>query len=100
MLSSRPSHQPQCSEDFIGWKVPGYLTLGPVLSWHSSWLGDFGGPLMSSLCTIYDVKHMVFPGVSQCESLYRWSLVLTFLPVVSSTPFHLLRFVFFAFVSH
>lgn len=32
VLSSRPSHAPQCSEEFTRWKVSGYVTLCLVLS--------------------------------------------------------------------
>lgn len=58
---------------FPGRKVPGSLMLCLVLSWRSCWPGAFGGPLVLSLSRIYDVRYMVSSGVSQCQSLRRWS---------------------------
>lgn len=49
VLSSGPSHAPQCSEEFIRWKASGYLTLCLVLSWCCHWIDDFGELPLSSV---------------------------------------------------
>lgn len=82
---------------FPGRKVSGSLMLCLVLSWHSCWPGAFGGPLALSLSRIYDVRYMVSSGVSQCQSLRRWSPPYLSSCGIINPIFCLLHSIFFAF---
>lgn len=82
---------------FPGRKVPGSLMLCLVLSWRSCWPGAFGGPLVLSLSRIYDVRYMVSSGVSQCQSLRRWSPPYLSSCGIINPIFCLLHSIFFAF---